>query len=97
GHLYSSRGVVKIRNQRHRTSNDPLDPNCDCPTCRHYSRAYLHHLDKQNEILGARLNTLHNLAYYLRLMRDLRAAVLAGTYAVFARDFRARQLPSDEA
>ncbi len=90
GYLFTSRGIVKIRNQRHRASQSPLDPECACATCRHYSRAYLHHLDKQNEILGARLNTLHNLAYYLKLMRDLRAAILARRCAEFAEDFLAR-------
>jgi len=85
GYLFTSRGIVKIRNQRHRASTAPLDPDCDCNTCRHYSRAYLHHLDKQNEILGARLHTLHNLSYYLRLMRQLRAAIAAGRTAAFVR------------
>ena len=89
GHLFTSRGVVRIRNARHRASTAPLDPACGCYTCRHYSRAYLHHLDKSNEILGSRLNTLHNLAYYLGLMRAARAAVLAGRYAEFAREFAA--------
>jgi len=91
GHLFTSTGVVRIRNAGHRAADGPLDPACDCYTCRHYSRAYLHHLDRQNEILGARLNTLHNLAYYLRLMREARAAVRAGRYAAFAADFHARQ------
>ncbi|MCC7122034.1 MAG: tRNA guanosine(34) transglycosylase Tgt [Gammaproteobacteria bacterium] len=91
GHLFTSRGVVRIRNAVHRAADSPLDPACDCYTCRHYSRAYLHHLDRHNEILGARLNTLHNLAYYLALMRAARAAVLAGRYTAFAADFHARQ------
>jgi queuine tRNA-ribosyltransferase len=90
GYLFTSSGIVKIRNQRHRSSLAPLDPECVCATCQHYSRAYLHHLDKQNEILGARLNTLHNLAFYLKLMRDLRAAILAGRCAEFAQAFLAR-------
>ena len=90
GHLFTSRGVVRIRNARHRASTEPLDPSCDCYTCRHYSRAYLHHLDRSNEILGARLNTTHNLAYYLRLMRDARTAVLAGRYAEFTRAYCAQ-------
>ena len=79
--LYTSQGVVKLRNARYRTDTGPLDPACDCPTCTHYSRAYLHHLDRCGEILGARLNTLHNLHYYQRLMRRLRAAIEAGTLA----------------
>jgi queuine tRNA-ribosyltransferase len=79
--LYTSQGVVKLRNARYRTDTGALDPACDCPTCTHYSRAYLHHLDRCGEILGARLNTLHNLHYYQRLMRRLRAAIEAGTLA----------------
>ena len=92
GHLFTSRGTVRIRNARHRTSPEALDPDCGCYTCRHYSRAYLHHLDRQNEILGARLNTLHNLAFYLELMRRARAAIRAGRYAEFAADFHDRQV-----
>ena len=93
GHLFTSQGVVRIRNARHRASSEPLDRSCECYTCRNYTRAYLHHLDKSNEILGARLNTTHNLAYYLRLMRDARAAVLAGRYAEFARSYCAQYEP----
>ena len=93
GHLFTSQGVVRIRNARHRASTEPLDPRCDCYTCRHYSRAYLHHLDRSNEILGARLNTTHNLAYYLRLMRDARTAVLAGRFTEFTRAYCAQYQP----
>jgi len=92
GHLFTSRGTVRIRNARHRTSPEALDPDCVCYTCRHYSRAYLHHLDRLNEILGARLNTLHNLSFYLDLMRRARAAIRAGCYAEFAADFHDRQV-----
>ena len=94
GHLFTSRGVVRIRNSRHRASTEPLDPDCGCYTCRHYTRAYLHHLDRANEILGARLNTLHNLAYYLGLMRAARAAIVMGRYDAFARDYCARYEPA---
>ncbi len=97
GHLFTSRGVVRIRNSHHRDSREPLDPDCACYTCRHYSRAYLHHLDKQNEILGARLNTWHNLAYYLNLMRELRTAIKAGQLQVFIRDFKHRQVAATDA
>jgi queuine tRNA-ribosyltransferase len=96
GYLFTSRGIVKIRNQRHRTAQEPLDPDCACETCRHYSRAYLHHLDKQNEILGARLNTLHNLAYYLKLMRELRTAIVAGRSAAFAKACHAGWVVEEE-
>jgi len=89
GHLYTSQGVVKIRNAAHRTDTGPLDPACNCYTCRNYSRSYLRHLDRCNEILGARLNTVHNLHYYLDLMRRVRAAIEAGDFGRFAADFLA--------
>lgn len=75
GHLFTSKGVVRIRNSGYRTDIRPLDEGCRCYTCQHYSRAYLHHLDRAGEILGARLNTLHNLHYYQNLMQDLREAI----------------------
>jgi len=89
GHLFTSQGVVRIRNARHRADPGPLDPACACPTCRDYSRAYLHHLDRCNEILGARLNTLHNLHYYLGVMRRIRTAIEERRFAAFAADFLA--------
>ncbi|MEQ1439392.1 tRNA guanosine(34) transglycosylase Tgt [Fontimonas sp. SYSU GA230001] len=87
GHLFTSEGVVKIRNAVHRDDARPLDPACDCYTCRHYSRAYLHHLDRCNEILGARLNTIHNLRYYQNHMRAIRDAIGQGRFDRFAADF----------
>jgi queuine tRNA-ribosyltransferase len=75
---------VKIRNARHRDDPAPLDPDCGCLTCRQFSRAYLHHLQRINEMLGARLNTLHNLHYYLDLMRRARSAIREGAFARFA-------------
>jgi queuine tRNA-ribosyltransferase len=78
GHLFTSAGVLRLRNRRYRDDPAPLDPACDCYTCRRYSRAYLHHLDRAREILGARLNTLHNLRFYQRLMQGLREAIVAG-------------------
>jgi queuine tRNA-ribosyltransferase len=89
GHLFTSAGVVKIRNAAHQGDTGPLDPACGCYTCRHYSRAYLRHLDRCNEILGARLNTIHNLHYYLGLMGRIRGAVEAGDYGRFAAAFLA--------
>ena len=89
GHLFTSQGVVKIRNAAHQRDIGPLDPACDCYTCRNYSRSYLRHLDRCNEILGARLNTIHNLGYYLSLMTRIRAAIEAGTFDRFAADFLA--------
>jgi queuine tRNA-ribosyltransferase len=79
GWLYTSQGVVKLRNARYRDDLSPLDPECDCHTCRNFTRAYLHHLQRVNEMLGAELNTLHNLYYYQRLMASIRTAVRAGT------------------
>ena len=90
GWLFTRHGDIKIRNARYRDDTGPLDPNCQCHTCRNFTRAYLHHLQRVNEILGARLNTLHNLHYYQELMRDLRYAIEAGTLAGFSTAF-ARQ------
>ncbi len=87
GFLYTAGGVVKIRNARYRTDTGPLDPACDCYTCSHYSRAYLHHLDRCGEILGSRLATLHNLYFYQRLMRDLRASIEAGNLTGLAAQY----------
>ncbi len=91
GHLFTHAGVVRIRNARYRGDTGPLDPDCDCYTCRNYSRAYLHHLDRCHEILGARLNTLHNLHFYQTLMADLRMAIEIGQLEAFAKEFLARQ------
>jgi len=89
GFLFTHSGVIKIRNARYRTDEGPLDPLCDCYTCRNYSRAYLYHLDKCKEILGARLNSIHNLHYYQGLMRSLRDAISDGNLDAFVRDFEA--------
>ena len=91
GHLFTSQGVVRIRNAKYRNDPRPLDPNCDCYTCKHFSRAYLHHLDKCKEMLGAQLNTIHNLRYYQRLMTDIRQAIAAGTLTEFVKEFYASQ------
>jgi len=85
GHLFTRTGVLNIRNAVHAEDTGPIDPTCGCYTCRHYSRAYLRHLDRCKEILGARLNTLHNLYFYLDLMRRMREALDAGEFAAFAR------------
>ncbi|MGZ5232152.1 MAG: tRNA guanosine(34) transglycosylase Tgt [Burkholderiales bacterium] len=84
GWLYTSAGVIKLRNARYRDDLAPADPACDCYTCRTFTRAYLHHLQRVNEILGARLNTLHNLHYYQRLMRGIRMAIEEGRFGAFA-------------
>ncbi len=91
GYLFTSQGVIKIRNAVHKHDIGPLDPACDCYTCSNFSRAYLYHLDRCNEILGAQLNTLHNLHYYQRLMADIRAAIAAGNLDAFAAAFYATQ------
>ena len=90
GHLFTSKGVVKLRNSVHKTSTLPLDENCDCYTCQHYSRAYLHHLSKCQEILGAHLNTIHNLHFYQTLMRHLRNAIEQGKLRDFITAYRAQ-------
>ena len=94
GHLFVTNGVIKIRNARHKTDPGPLDAECDCYTCKNYSRAYLHHLDKCNEILGSQLNTLHNLRFYQRVMQGLRNAIEQGKLDEFVTEFYAlRDLP----
>jgi queuine tRNA-ribosyltransferase len=89
GWLFTRAGDVKIRNAKWRDDARPLDAACACYACRHFSRAYLHHLQRANEILGARLNTVHNLHYYLDLMRELRAAIEAGRLGETAAQLRA--------
>ena len=91
GHIFTSAGVLRLRNARFRDDTAPLDPECDCYTCKHYSRAYLYHLDKCNEILGAHLNTVHNLRYYQRLMADLRAAIEADRFGDFMAGFMTKR------
>ena len=85
GYLFTSRGVVKIRNAAHRADAAPIDAACDCYACANFSRAYLHHLHRCGEMLGGVLMTIHNLHYYHRLMAELRTAIEAGTLAHFAR------------
>ncbi|OBW94742.1 queuine tRNA-ribosyltransferase [Gallibacterium salpingitidis] len=90
GHLFVTDGVVKIRNAKYRDDTTPLDPECDCYTCKHYTKSYLYHLDKCGEILGARLNTIHNLRYYQRLMEQIRQAIEAERFEEFVQEFYAR-------
>jgi queuine tRNA-ribosyltransferase len=96
GHLFTSRGLLKLRNARYRDDTGPLDPDCDCYTCTRFSRAYLHHLDKCREMLGAQLNTLHNLRFYQNLMQNLRRAIEQGRLSAFAREFADSQRQADE-
>jgi queuine tRNA-ribosyltransferase len=88
GWLFTRFGDAKIRNARYRADTRPLDASCDCYACRQFSRAYLHHLQRANEILGARLNTVHNLHYYLTLLSELREAIAGGTLAAYVERFR---------
>lgn len=90
-YLFTSKGLLKLRNSRYRDDLNPIDENCDCYTCKTFSRSYLHHMDKCKEMLGAQLNTIHNLHYYQKLMRDLRSAIEQGTLADFAKSFQQDQ------
>jgi queuine tRNA-ribosyltransferase len=87
GHLFTSTGVINIRNAAHQADLGPIDPDCSCYTCRNYTRSYLRHLDRCNEILGSRLNTIHNLHFYLELMRSIRGAIAAGRLTPWAEGY----------
>lgn len=93
GHLFTSVGVIRIRNSRYKTDTSPLDPACQCYTCSNFSRAYLHHLDKCREILGAILNTIHNVHYYQSVMQQIRQAIQSGTFTEFKEAFLAKTIP----
>jgi queuine tRNA-ribosyltransferase len=90
GQAFTRDGPINIRNAKHAEDKGPIDPQCGCPVCAQWSRAYLHHLVRSGEILGAMLMTEHNLSFYQALMADLRAAIGEGRLTAFARDFRAR-------
>ena len=90
-HLFIDTGVLKLRNAANRTDEGPIDETCDCYTCQNYSRAYLHHLDKCGEILGATLNTIHNLRHYQRVMEGLRGAIEVGQLDQFVTEFYAKR------
>jgi queuine tRNA-ribosyltransferase len=87
GWIYTRHGKLKLRNAQYRDDLQPPDAGCACYTCRHFTRSYLHHLQRMNEILGARLNTLHNLHYYQTLMQGLRAAIEGRRLADFIAEF----------
>jgi queuine tRNA-ribosyltransferase len=95
GHLFTRGGVINIRNARHAADTGPLDPECGCYTCAHYSRAYLRHLDRCNEILGSRLATIHNLFFYLDLMRRIRDSLDRGEFEAFASAELSRRAGAD--
>lgn len=90
-HYFVTDGVVRIRNSQYRHDQQPLDPHCDCYTCTNFTRAYLFHLEKCGEMLGAMLGTIHNLRYYQRLMQGIRDALDAGTFDEFVEDFYQRR------
>jgi queuine tRNA-ribosyltransferase len=94
GHLFTSTGVINIRNSAHQADLGPIDPDCGCYTCRNYSRSYLRHLDRCNEILGSRLNTIHNLHFYLDLMRSIRSAIAERRLTSWAAGYLAARSPS---
>ena len=94
GQAFTWNGPLNLRNARFAEDTGPLDDRCKCPTCGSYSRAYLHHLQKSGEILGAMLVTEHNLSFYQQLMQGMRDAIGAGTFAAFAGDFRRDYLGS---
>jgi queuine tRNA-ribosyltransferase len=89
GWLFTRFGDIKIKNARYKDDDKPLDETCGCYACRNFSRAYLHHLHRAGEILGARLNTIHNLHYYLELMREMRTAIEQERFQAFVVQFRA--------
>ena len=95
GWLFTQYGDIKIRNAVYKTDTNPLDKDCACYTCKNFSRAYLHHLQRVNEILGARLNTIHNLHYYQQLMNEIRSAIEANAFAGFVTSFKQRRAASE--
>jgi len=91
GYLFTSKGIVRIRNEQYKNDFTPLDKKCDCYTCKNFTKAYLRHLFISNEILSLRLNTLHNVAFYLKLMSDIRSAIKEDKFKQFKRSFLANE------
>ena len=87
GHLFTSEGIIRIRNSVYKDDLNPLDPECDCYTCSNFSRSYLHHLEKCKEMLGPQLNTIHNLRFYQKLMSQIRGAIAEGNLDSFANNY----------
>jgi len=94
-HLFTRSGVVNIRNAAHHKDTGPIEEGCACYTCRNFSRSYLRHLDKCGEILGAHLNTVHNLHFYQRLMKEIRGAIEAARFDAYAAEFYALKAPGN--
>jgi len=86
GHLFTSRGIINLNNKKYETDGSAVDPECDCPTCKNHSRAYLRHLFKSGEMLAMRLSVMHNLYFYNTLMEKIRFALDEGRFAAFKRD-----------
>ncbi len=97
GWLFTRTGDIRIRNAKFRNDESPLDATCTCYTCKNFSRAYLHHLDRSKEILGAQLNTMHNLHYYLDLMREMREAIEQDRFDEFVKEFNALRAQNAQA
>ena len=95
GQLFTRNGVVNIKNARHQNDPRPLDADCACPTCQNYSRAYLHHVFRAQEMISGMLLTWHNLYYYQELMQSMRTAIAAGSFTVFQSDFHSRREEGD--
>ena len=95
GQLFTHRGVLNIKNSRHQDDPRPIDENCSCPACKNYSRAYLHHIFKSQEILSSMLLTWHNLQYYQDLMAGIRGAILSNCFAKFENNFNATRAQGD--
>jgi queuine tRNA-ribosyltransferase len=89
GLLFTRYGDVRLKNAKHRHDTGPVDPSCDCYTCRTFSRSYLHHLNRIGEALGGHLNSIHNLHYYQTFTREMRAAIEAGLFAAWSAEFHA--------
>ena len=89
GHMFTRFGDLKIRNARYKSEEAPVDATCACYTCRNFSRAYMHHLDRCGEMLGPMLSSIHNLHYYLNLMQEVRDALDAGRFGAFVLQFKA--------
>ena len=87
GHLFTWSGIINIKNEKYRQDDLPIDPQCDCPVCKRYSRAYLRHLFKAEEMLAMRFAVMHNLRFYNRLMEEIRAALDEGRYSEFRRNW----------
>jgi len=87
GSVYTWDGKINIKNSRYKNDFNSLDPNCDCYACRHHTKAYMHHLYRQNEILGMRLNSIHNIHFFIKLTRLARKALIEGRFPEFYHDF----------